>query len=79
MKRPVFNDGLSREGQCNNNGGTQWTYNQGTILAGLGYLWKATLDETYIQDAWHIMVRQLRIKFLWTLLIPFPNLIGRYH
>ncbi|KAJ7721467.1 glycoside hydrolase family 76 protein [Mycena metata] len=51
----LYNDGLSNDGKCNNNGGTQWTYNQGALLPGLAYLYKYTGDESAIQSAWAIM------------------------
>ncbi|KAJ7286937.1 glycoside hydrolase family 76 protein [Mycena rebaudengoi] len=51
----LFNDGLSNSGDCTNNGGTQWTYNQGALLPGLAYLFKHTGDESVIQSAWAIM------------------------
>ncbi|TFK71080.1 glycoside hydrolase family 76 protein [Pluteus cervinus] len=51
----LFNDGLTNDGQCNNNGQTQWTYNQGALLPGLGYLYKYTGDESVIQDAWGLI------------------------
>jgi len=51
----LFNDGLTNDGNCDNDNGTQWTYNQGTVLVGLGYLFKYTGDEQAVQDAWAIM------------------------
>ncbi|TFK71086.1 hypothetical protein BDN72DRAFT_856476 [Pluteus cervinus] len=42
---------LTRDGSCDNNGETQWTYNQGALLPGLGYLYKYTRDDSVIQDA----------------------------
>ncbi len=36
----LYNDGLSKDGRCANNGQTQWTYNQGVVLVGLGFLYK---------------------------------------
>ncbi|KAK0205505.1 glycoside hydrolase family 76 protein [Desarmillaria ectypa] len=58
----LYNDGLSKDGLCANNGQTQWTYNQGVVLAGLGFLYKCiptsvpdTHDESAISTAWSIM------------------------
>ncbi|KAK0498981.1 glycoside hydrolase family 76 protein [Armillaria luteobubalina] len=58
----LFNDGLSNDGKCANTGDTQWTYNQGVILVGLGYLYKCILvfyldsrDEKFLRDAFTIM------------------------
>ena len=36
----LFNDGLTKDGSCANNGQTQWTYNQAALLPGLGFLVK---------------------------------------
>ncbi|PBK90828.1 glycoside hydrolase family 76 protein [Armillaria gallica] len=56
----LYNDGLSKDGLCANNGQTQWTYNQGVVLVGLGFLYKCmstlyTKDESAISTAWSIM------------------------
>ncbi|KAJ7750083.1 glycoside hydrolase family 76 protein [Mycena maculata] len=40
----MFDDGLTNDGLCNNNQGTQWTYNQGTLLPGLAYLYKCAVN-----------------------------------
>nr|OQO16378.1 hypothetical protein B0A51_16439 [Rachicladosporium sp. CCFEE 5018] len=45
----TINDGLT--GDCKNNGGTVWSYNQGVILGGLTELSKATGDKFYITIA----------------------------
>ncbi|KAK6439613.1 hypothetical protein LTR95_004185 [Oleoguttula sp. CCFEE 5521] len=42
----IVNDGLTAE--CENNGGTVWSYNQGVILGGLVELSRATGDEKYL-------------------------------
>lgn len=49
----LFNDGLNA--QCQNNGQTQWTYNQGVVLVGLGYLYKHTNDESAVTAAFSIL------------------------
>ncbi|KAJ7645923.1 glycoside hydrolase family 76 protein [Mycena polygramma] len=52
----LYNDGLSNvNGVCSNNGGTQWTYNQGALLPGLAYIYKYTGDESAVQAAWALM------------------------
>lgn len=51
----LFNDGLTNDGKCNNNQGTQWTYNQGALLPGLAFLYKYAGDESAITSAWAIM------------------------
>ncbi|KAG7442835.1 uncharacterized protein BT62DRAFT_935568 [Guyanagaster necrorhizus] len=51
----LYNDGLTKDGLCANNGQTQWTYNQGVVLAGLGFLYKYTQDESATTTAWSIM------------------------
>ncbi|KAF9262689.1 glycoside hydrolase family 76 protein [Marasmius fiardii PR-910] len=51
----LFNDGLTKDGKCDNNGQTTWTYNQGVVLAGLGYLSKYAQDESAATDAFSIM------------------------
>jgi len=45
----LFNDGLDKN--CNNNGETTWTYNQGVILAGLKELYVLTSNTTYLNEA----------------------------
>ncbi|KAK1217008.1 hypothetical protein PQX77_020358 [Marasmius sp. AFHP31] len=50
----LFNDGLTKDGKCENNGQTTWTYNQGVILVGLGYLNKYAKDESALTDAFSI-------------------------
>jgi predicted alpha-1,6-mannanase (GH76 family) len=45
----LVNDGLNRE--CENNGRTTWTYNQGVIIGGLTDLYKATGDTNYLNQA----------------------------
>jgi len=47
----LWNDGLTQDGSCVNNGQTEWTYNQGVIASGLGALYAATGDETYLTQA----------------------------
>jgi Glycosyl hydrolase family 76 len=49
----LFNDGLTN--QCQNNGQTTWTYNQGVILSALGNLYLATQNSTYITMATNII------------------------
>ncbi|KAK0194601.1 glycoside hydrolase family 76 protein [Armillaria mellea] len=51
----LFNDGLSDDGKCENTGDTQWTYNQGVILVGLGYLYEYSRDEKFLRDTFTIM------------------------
>jgi hypothetical protein len=46
----LWNDGLVTS-SCRNNGQTTWTYNQGVILSGLGYLGQATGNTTYFDIA----------------------------
>ncbi|TFK62697.1 glycoside hydrolase family 76 protein [Pluteus cervinus] len=46
----LWNDGLDTK-TCKNNGGNTWTYNQGVIASGLGYLAKATGDSSYLTEA----------------------------
>ncbi|KAF8607159.1 hypothetical protein BDV93DRAFT_436142, partial [Ceratobasidium sp. AG-I] len=36
---------------CTNNNQETWTYNQGVVLHGLGLLYKATGDHTYVDEA----------------------------
>jgi predicted alpha-1,6-mannanase (GH76 family) len=45
----LINDGLGQ--QCENNGGTTWTYNQGVIIGGLTDLYKSTGDTDYLNQA----------------------------
>jgi predicted alpha-1,6-mannanase (GH76 family) len=45
----LINDGLNRD--CQNNGRTTWTYNQGVILGGLADLYKTTGDTNYLNQA----------------------------
>ena len=45
----LFNDGLDKN--CNNNGETTWTYNQGVILAGLKDLYVLTNNVEYLNTA----------------------------
>lgn len=44
----LVNDGLNAE--CQNNGGTTWTYNQGVILGGLAALHEITGDRAYLRQ-----------------------------
>jgi predicted alpha-1,6-mannanase (GH76 family) len=43
----LVNDGLTQD--CQNNGGTTWTYNQGVILGGLAALHEITGDRAYLE------------------------------
>ncbi|HET7626311.1 MAG TPA: glycoside hydrolase family 76 protein, partial [Verrucomicrobiae bacterium] len=45
----LINDGLTRN--CQNNGRTTWTYNQGVVLGGLTELYKSTGDTNYLNHA----------------------------
>jgi predicted alpha-1,6-mannanase (GH76 family) len=45
----LINDGLNSS--CTNNGGTEWTYNQGVILGGLVELYQADQDPTLLPQA----------------------------
>ena len=45
----LVNDGL--DNNCQNNGQTTWTYNQGVILAGLAALYKATRNRSLLTEA----------------------------
>lgn len=47
--RNLFNDGL--DDNCNNNGETEWTYNQGVILGGLDELYQLTGKQGYLDTA----------------------------
>ncbi|KAK7052834.1 hypothetical protein VNI00_004153 [Paramarasmius palmivorus] len=49
----LFNDGLTED--CKNNGQTTWTYNQGVVLVGLGFLSKHAQDDSAVTDAFSIM------------------------
>lgn len=44
----LVNDGLSN---CQNNGGTTWTYNQGIILAALAEMYQITGEPAYLAEA----------------------------
>jgi len=46
----LFNDGINN-GNCQNNGQTTWTYNQGVVLGGLADLWRATKNDTLLKVA----------------------------
>lgn len=46
----LFNDGLVTA-TCKNNNQTTWTYNQGVIASGLGYLGMALKDDSYFDQA----------------------------
>lgn len=48
-KENLINDGLTWD--CENNGRTTWTYNQGVILGGLTDLYKTTGDTNYLNEA----------------------------
>jgi predicted alpha-1,6-mannanase (GH76 family) len=54
----LVNDGLS--GDCGNNGGTAWTYNQGVILGGLAALHDITGDGDYLRQGEFIADAALR-------------------
>lgn len=56
----TISDGLNEN--CQNNGGTIWTYNQGVILGGLVDLSKATLDPTYIDLAHKIAAAGIAVR-----------------
>lgn len=45
----LINDGLTDD--CKNNERVTWSYNQGVILGGLLELYKATLNQTYLDEA----------------------------
>jgi predicted alpha-1,6-mannanase (GH76 family) len=45
----LINDGLT--GECVNNGGLTWTYNQGVVLGGLAALHEITGEAAYLQQA----------------------------
>ncbi|EAW11710.1 putative glycosyl hydrolase [Aspergillus clavatus NRRL 1] len=45
----TVNDGLTED--CQNNGQTVWTYNQGVVLGGLAELYRATHNATYLESA----------------------------
>lgn len=50
----MFNDGLTKDGSCANNGETQWTYNQAALLPGLAWLAKAG-DTSATESAYAII------------------------
>lgn len=54
----LINDGL--DSNCNNNGQVTWSYNQGVIIGGLVELYKATGNQTYINEAKSIADAVLR-------------------
>lgn len=45
----LVNDGLGDD--CENNGATTWTYNQGVVVGGLTDLYKSTGDTNYLNEA----------------------------
>lgn len=45
----LINDGL--DSNCNNNGQVTWSYNQGAAIGGLVELFKATAQQSYINEA----------------------------
>ncbi|KAJ7045498.1 glycoside hydrolase family 76 protein, partial [Mycena alexandri] len=47
----LWNDGLTQDGTCKNNGQTTWTYNQGVIASGLSALSVVTGDKTLLTQA----------------------------
>ncbi|KAL1725883.1 glycoside hydrolase family 76 protein [Schizophyllum commune] len=52
----LYNDGLTKDGSCANNGENPWTYNQGVVLVGLGYLYKNdNQDQAYIDAAYKLV------------------------
>ncbi|TRM68912.1 glycoside hydrolase family 76 protein [Schizophyllum amplum] len=51
----LYNDGLTKDGSCANNGQTTWTYNQGVVLVGLGYLYKNNADQALLDAAYKII------------------------
>ena len=55
----LFNDGLDKN--CNNNGNTEWTYNQGVILAALKDISALTANPQYLQTA-HQMALASMVK-----------------
>lgn len=59
----LINDGLDTA-TCKNNGQTTWTYNQGVILGGLGDLYKASHDRTYLSQATALADASTRSTFL---------------
>jgi predicted alpha-1,6-mannanase (GH76 family) len=60
----LVNDGINTKGDCRNNGGITWTYNQGVILGGLLELSKATGDANYINRARQIADAVLASDYL---------------
>ncbi|KAJ7043230.1 glycoside hydrolase family 76 protein [Mycena alexandri] len=47
----LWNDGLTQDGSCVNNGQTTWIYNQGVVASGLGALYAVTGDENLLTEA----------------------------
>ncbi|KAK7057208.1 mannan endo-1,6-alpha-mannosidase DFG5 [Favolaschia claudopus] len=47
----LWNDGLTQDGSCRNNGQTTWTYNQGVIASGLSALYAVTRDASLLTEA----------------------------
>jgi predicted alpha-1,6-mannanase (GH76 family) len=47
----LVNDGLTKDGNCKNNGQAEWSYNQGVILGGLTEMWRLTGDRGYLASA----------------------------
>ncbi|KAF9268674.1 Six-hairpin glycosidase [Marasmius fiardii PR-910] len=47
----LWNDGLTQDGTCRNNGQTTWTYNQGVIASGLAELAVVTGDRSLLTEA----------------------------
>ncbi|KAJ7825938.1 glycoside hydrolase family 76 protein [Mycena leptocephala] len=47
----LWNDGLTQDGTCKNNGQTTWTYNQGVIASGLSALYAVTKDASLLTEA----------------------------
>ncbi|KAF7361894.1 Mannan endo-1,6-alpha-mannosidase DFG5 [Mycena venus] len=47
----LWNDGLTQDGTCKNNGQTTWTYNQGVIASGLAALYAVTKDTSLLTQA----------------------------
>ncbi|KAJ7262191.1 glycoside hydrolase family 76 protein [Mycena haematopus] len=47
----LWNDGLTQDGSCKNNGQTTWTYNQGVIASGLSALYAVTGDSSLLTQA----------------------------
>ena len=55
----LVNDGLGRD--CQNNGRTTWSYNQGVLMGGLTELYKTTGDEALLSQAIAIADTTIRI------------------